>query len=134
MSAYRKGNIFIISAASSHGQNHAGVVLLANITVCAFPYRTRRVRRVKREVNGVHYHFVSKEEFESLIAQEAFLNTQTCSATIAAQALEGVNALAAAGYDDFWKSTFRRGAGSQRAAGSRRHLYPPPSSMCLLHV
>ncbi|HFB4692878.1 TPA: guanylate kinase, partial [Neisseria gonorrhoeae] len=51
------------------------------------------------EANGVHYHFVSKEEFESLIAQEAFLEYADVFGNYYGTSTEGVNALAAAGYD-----------------------------------
>ena len=36
------------------------------------------------EVDGVHYHFVSREQFEALIEQGVFLNTQKYLAIIMA--------------------------------------------------
>lgn len=99
MSAYRKGNIFIISAASGTGKTTLVSRLLANHNGLrvSVSHTTRPPR--EGEVNGVHYHFVSKEEFESLIAQEAFLEYADVFGNYYGTSAEGVNALAAAGYD-----------------------------------
>lgn len=98
MSAYRKGNIFIISAASGTGKTTLVSRLLANHNGLrvSVSHTTRPPR--EGEVNGVHYHFVSKEEFESLIAQEAFLEYADVFGNYYGTSAEGVNALAA-GYD-----------------------------------
>ena len=73
MQTNKKGNIFIISAASGTGKTTLVSRLLKNngdIRV-SISHTTRQPREGER--HGVHYHFVPKEEFESLIRQNAFL-------------------------------------------------------------
>lgn len=99
MTAYKKGNIFIISAASGTGKTTLVSRLLANHNGLRVSVsHTTRLPR-EGEVNGVHYHFVSKEEFESLIVQKAFLEYADVFGNYYGTSIEGVNALAEAGYD-----------------------------------
>ena len=70
MQTNKKGNIFIISAASGTGKTTLVSRLLKNngdIRV-SISHTTRQPREGER--HGVHYHFVPKEEFESLIRQD----------------------------------------------------------------
>ncbi|USZ14275.1 guanylate kinase [Moraxella sp. FZLJ2107] len=67
------GKLFIITAASGTGKTSLVKELLANtdnLTV-SVSHTTRSPR--PGEENGVHYHFVNKDEFETLISQSAFL-------------------------------------------------------------
>lgn len=67
------GKLFIITAASGTGKTSLVKELLAitdNLTVSVS--HTTRSPRLGEE-NGVHYHFVNKDEFETLISQSAFL-------------------------------------------------------------
>ncbi len=68
-----KGRVFIISAPAGTGKT-----TLAHMLVDEFPnvvesvsYTTRRPR--EDEVDGVHYRFISREEFEQKIAEGEFL-------------------------------------------------------------
>ena len=73
MQNHKKGNIYIISAASGTGKTTLVSRLLKNhddIRV-SISHTTRQPR--EGEAHGVHYHFVPKEEFESLIEKRAFL-------------------------------------------------------------
>lgn len=67
------GKLFIITAASGTGKTSLVKELLAstdNLTV-SVSHTTRNPR--SGEIDGVHYHFVSTDEFCNLIEQAAFL-------------------------------------------------------------
>ncbi|XOV79833.1 MAG: guanylate kinase [Aestuariibacter sp.] len=70
------GNLFIVAAPSGAGKSSLIKALLENhkdashLVQVSVSHTTRAPR--PGEVDGVHYHFVSKAEFEKLIAEEAF--------------------------------------------------------------
>ncbi len=71
-----KGTLFIVSAPSGAGKSSLIAALLDRFNLDAsmelsISHTTRPMR--PREVNHESYHFVSVEEFEELIAQDAFL-------------------------------------------------------------
>ncbi|MCW9710567.1 guanylate kinase [Avibacterium sp. 21-586] len=70
-----QGNLYIISAPSGAGKSSLIAALLAKDNgrerMVSVSHTTRAPR--PGEVNGVHYHFVSKDEFERLIEQDVFL-------------------------------------------------------------
>lgn len=71
----RQGLIFIVSAPSGAGKTSLVKALLSemsNIAV-AVSHTTRPMR--PGETNGVHYHFVTKEEFVDLQGQGAFIES-----------------------------------------------------------
>lgn len=65
--------VFIISAPSGSGKSTLVSRLLANDPGLMFSisYTTRKLRGA--EVDGENYHFVSREEFEAMIARDEFL-------------------------------------------------------------
>ncbi|MCP1659770.1 guanylate kinase [Neisseria perflava] len=99
MQAPKKGNIFIISAASGTGKTTLVSHLLKNNADLrvSISHTTRPPR--EGEQNGVHYHFVPKAEFESLIAQQAFLEHANVFGNYYGTSIAGVNDLSAQGYD-----------------------------------
>lgn len=69
----RKGNIFIISAASGTGKTTlVSRLIQQNQDIRVSISHTTRSPRAG-EVNGQHYHFVNQAEFETLIGEAAFL-------------------------------------------------------------
>jgi guanylate kinase len=69
----RRGSLFVISAPSGSGKTTLVGKLLGSVTGIRFSvsYTTRAVRGSERD--GVDYHFVSREAFESKIAAGEFL-------------------------------------------------------------
>jgi guanylate kinase len=65
--------VFIISAPSGSGKSTLVARLLAHMPGLMFSvsYTTREARG--HEVNGENYHFVSRQEFETMIARDEFL-------------------------------------------------------------
>jgi guanylate kinase len=65
--------VFIISAPSGSGKSTLVTRLLANVAGLMFSisYTTRRPRGT--EVEGQHYRFISREQFEEMIARNEFL-------------------------------------------------------------
>jgi guanylate kinase len=73
----KRGNLFIISAASGTGKTSLVKSLLEmmpNLYV-SISHTTRPKRAY--ETDGIHYHFVEKNEFESLIQTNQFLEYAT---------------------------------------------------------
>ncbi|MCW9699649.1 MULTISPECIES: guanylate kinase [unclassified Avibacterium] len=70
-----QGNLYIISAPSGAGKSSLIAALLAKETGRKMMVSVSHTTRSPRpgEVDGVHYHFVSKAEFEHLIEQDLFL-------------------------------------------------------------
>jgi guanylate kinase len=69
------GTLFIISSPSGAGKSSLLTALLSRYNsdgrmALSVSHTTRAMR--PGEENGVHYHFVSKEEFQALIARDAF--------------------------------------------------------------
>lgn len=68
-----KGKLFVISGASGVGKGTVlGKVIAARDDLKFSVSATTRPPR-KGEIEGVHYYFVTKEHFEDMIAQDAFL-------------------------------------------------------------
>jgi len=65
--------VFIISAPSGSGKSTLVARLLAKVPGLMFSisYTTRQLRGA--EVNGHNYHFVSRQEFEAMLARDEFL-------------------------------------------------------------
>lgn len=99
MQQSRKGNIFVISAASGTGKTTLVSRLLSNNSSVrvSVSHTTRPPRR--GEQHGVHYHFVSKEEFESLIHQQAFLEYANVFGNYYGTSIAEVNRLSGQGFD-----------------------------------
>lgn len=70
-----QGNLYILSAPSGAGKSSLIAALLKNDTQNSMMVSVSHTTRQPRpgEQNGVHYHFVNVEEFETLIEQGAFL-------------------------------------------------------------
>lgn len=99
MQHHKKGNIFIISAASGTGKTTLVSRLLKNNSDLrvSISHTTRQPR--EGEQHGVHYHFVPKEEFESLIAQKAFLEHANVFGNYYGTSIAAVNQLSEQGFD-----------------------------------
>ncbi|MDC2825362.1 guanylate kinase [Rodentibacter pneumotropicus] len=74
-----QGNLYIVSAPSGAGKSSLLTALLEKEdnmpNMISVSHTTRDPR--PGEIDGVHYYFVSKEEFESLIKQDLFLEYAT---------------------------------------------------------
>lgn len=71
------GIIFIVSAPSGAGKTSLVKALLEENNIRHLRHSISHTTRPKRpgEVNGEHYHFVSKEEFSAMQKQHAFVET-----------------------------------------------------------
>ena len=71
--SFMQGTLYIISAPSGAGKTSLVRELLTTVPGLALSvsHTTRPMR--PGEQNGVHYHFVSVEEFQTMIASGAFL-------------------------------------------------------------
>ncbi|ROV56186.1 guanylate kinase [Neisseria chenwenguii] len=99
MQSKKKGNIFIISAASGTGKTTLVSRLLKNNADLrvSISHTTRAPR--EGEEHGVHYHFVPKEEFESLIGKKAFLEHANVFGNYYGTSIAGVESLSNEGFD-----------------------------------
>ena len=97
MQTNKKGNIFIISAASGTGKTTSRLLKNNGDIRVSISHTTRQPREGER--HGVHYHFVPKEEFESLIRQNAFLEHADVFGNYYGTSIAGVDELRGQGYD-----------------------------------
>ncbi|MDO4640131.1 MAG: guanylate kinase [Neisseria sp.] len=99
MNTQKKGNIFIISAASGTGKTTLVSRLLQHnhdIQV-SVSHTTRQPR--EGEINGKHYHFVDTAQFEQLIGEAAFLEYANVFGNYYGTTIQGVKTLQEQGYD-----------------------------------
>lgn len=73
----RKGILFVLSSPSGGGKTTLSEMLIKEISglECSVSLTTRSPR--PGEINGVHYHFVSKEEFLKHLENNEFLESAT---------------------------------------------------------
>lgn len=93
------GNIFIISAASGTGKTTLVSRLLAEHPElkASVSHTTRQARN--GETDGQHYHFVSKDEFETMIAENAFLEYADVFGNYYGTSFQSIDSLLAQGHD-----------------------------------
>ncbi|MCO6514187.1 MAG: guanylate kinase [Snodgrassella sp.] len=95
----QSGHIFIVSAASGTGKTTLVSRLSANqpdIHI-SISHTTRMPRA--GEQNGVHYHFVSRSEFEEMIADKAFIEHANVYGNYYGTSLKAVESLTQQGYN-----------------------------------
>ena len=68
-----QGRLFVISGASGVGKSTVLSHVMAARKDLSFSVSATTRPPRPNEVDGVHYYFISKEEFEAMIAQDAFL-------------------------------------------------------------
>lgn len=70
----KKGKLFVISGASGVGKGTVlGLAMKQRSDLEFSVSATTRARREDKEIDGVHYYFVTKEKFEEMIRAGAFL-------------------------------------------------------------
>ena len=95
----RKGNVFIVSAASGTGKTTLVSRLLKNhpdIRV-SVSHTTRAPR--PGEIHGQHYYFVDPASFQTLVGESAFLEHARVFDNYYGTSIEGVNILREQGFD-----------------------------------
>jgi len=93
------GNLFIVSAPSGAGKTTlVGAVVQADERVKESVSFTSRAAR-RGEENGLHYHFVSRDEFEAMIERGEFLEWAEVHGNLYGTSRRQVEALRAAGHD-----------------------------------
>lgn len=95
----QSGHIFIVSAASGTGKT----TLVSRLSACQPDIRisishTTRMPR-DGEQNGIHYHFVSRDEFEQMIAANAFIEHANVYGNYYGTSLKAVESLSKQGYN-----------------------------------
>ena len=68
-----KGKLFVISGASGVGKSTVLSAVMKERTDLSFSVSATTREPRPGEQDGVHYYFISKEQFEAMIAQDAFL-------------------------------------------------------------
>lgn len=69
----KRGVVLVISGPSGAGKDTISDIIMSQSNFSRFPTYTTRERR-QGETDGVHYHFVKKEEFEILWQNGEFLD------------------------------------------------------------
>ncbi len=73
MKETRKGMLLVISGPSGAGKGTLVERLLNRDPTFGFSVSVTTRERRKNEIDGVHYHFISEEEYDKLLRQDAFL-------------------------------------------------------------
>ena len=73
MEETRKGMLLVVSGASGTGKGTLVKRLLDEDDSFAFSVSVTTREPREGEIDGVHYHFVSEEKYDELVAQDAFL-------------------------------------------------------------
>ena len=68
-----KGSLFVITGPSGAGKGTVLKAVIKNLDRLYFSVSATTRKPREGEVDGVHYHFMTKERFESLIADDRFL-------------------------------------------------------------
>lgn len=99
MTPARPGLLFVVSAPSGAGKTSLVAALLAQlpgITVC-ISHTTRPPR--SKEIDGVNYHFIDRDTFESLIKRGAFLEYANVFGNYYGTSIDAVHAALNSGQD-----------------------------------
>jgi len=73
MQLLRKGMLLVISGPSGTGKGTLAQRLLKEDPSFRFSVSATTRARRNNEIEGVHYHFISDEQFDKLLAEDAFL-------------------------------------------------------------
>ena len=73
----RKGMLVVISGPSGTGKGTICARLLREDKSLVFSVSATTRYRRENEIDGVHYHFMSEERYDELLAQDAFLEHAT---------------------------------------------------------
>ena len=77
MKETRKGMLLVISGPSGAGKGTLVERLLNRDPSFCFSVSVTTRERRKNEVEGIHYHFISEEEYDKLLRDDAFLEHAT---------------------------------------------------------
>ena len=80
MKETRKGMLLVISGPSGTGKGTLVERLLQRDPSFCFSVSATTRERRKNEIDGVHYHFISEEEYDKLEKEDAFLERATVHA------------------------------------------------------
>ena len=73
MEETRKGMLLVVSGASGTGKGTLVKRLLEDDPSFAFSVSVTTLAPREGEIDGVHYHFLTEEQYDELLAQDAFL-------------------------------------------------------------
>ena len=77
MKEERKGMLIVISGPSGTGKGTLCERLLAEDPSLTFSVSATTRYRRETEIDGVHYHFISEEQYDQLLREDAFLEHAT---------------------------------------------------------
>ena len=130
------GNLFILAAPSGAGKSSLIKALMekyegntATPMQVSVSHTTRQPR--PGEVDGVHYHFVSREQFEALIEQGVFFEYAEVFGNYYGTSRVTIEQTLHRGIDVFFRYRLARRAPSQKAyARHMRYFYSSTVARC----
>lgn len=129
-----KGNIFVISAASGTGKTTLVSRLISrnpHIRV-SISHTTRQPR--SGEVNGQHYHFVSKDEFVQLAGEGAFLEHAEVFGNFYGTSAASVQAMCQQGFDVILEIDVQGAQQIRQALPDAISIFILPPSLAILEA
>lgn len=124
----KKGLVIVLSAPSGTGKGEV-IRRLKTMWDCAFSvsHTTRYVR--PGEIDGVHYHFVTRERFQELIEQGKMIEYMTYSGNYYGTSYDAVNDELRKGHDVLLDIDIRGGANIRRAYPDAVEIFLLPPSL-----
>lgn len=128
----KSGQIYIVSAASGTGKTTLVSRLVSNHRgIRASVSHTTRPPRVN-EQNGVHYHFVSNDEFAAMIAENAFLEHAYVHGHYYGTSTQGLQTLSNSGADVILEIDIQGAEQVRRTLPEARSIFILPPSFAAL--
>lgn len=132
MSAERRGIPFVVAAPSGTGKTTVCHAVIAPDPLVDFSvsHTTRKPRANERD--GVHYHFVSRRDFEKLVAEAAFLEWAEYNGNLYGTSWQALESALSRGHDVLLEIEVQGAAQvRQRRADARSIFLLPPSMEAL---
>jgi len=123
------GRLFVVSAPSGAGKTSLVNAIVADLERVRLSVSHTTRRRRENEVDGQHYHFVSRERFEKLVSQGDFLEHAKVFGYLYGTSRAQVQALLDQGHDVILEIDWQGAAQvRQRMPGCRSIFILPPSA------
>lgn len=129
----QKGHLFVLTAPSGTGKSTIIELVRGNLEeVCySISYTTRAPR--EGEVNGVDYHFVSRQDFEKMIQAREFIEWAVVYDQLYGTSMSGVASTASSGKDLLLDLDIQGAREVKRQFPESTSIFILPPSLKVLH-
>lgn len=130
--SWRRPRVFIISGPSGVGKDSVIEQLRARLPEAHYAVTATTRNRRPGEMDGVHYHFMSDEEFRSRLAEGEFLESASVYGNLYGVPRSSARAALARGQDVFFKVDVQGAAEIRRIVPTAVSIFLAPESAATL--